>query len=91
MYLNALRLLLRADLHGVNARFIADVAIDADAIAGGAAKEPVNGHAVALAGDVPQGLVNAGDDGRLNGSTAVKRAAVNGLPVVCNAARVLSD
>ena len=77
-------------LHRRDARLVADRAVDAHAVAGGSAQQPVDGHAEALAGDVPQGLVDPGEDRRLDRAAAVEGAPVDGLPVMGHGARVLA-
>ena len=66
-------------------------AVDADAIARRAAHQLVDRHAVGLARDVPQRLIDAARDRGLDRAAAIERAAVNRLPVEDDAARILAD
>ena len=74
-------------LHGVDAIGGIRAAVDPDAIARRAAHQLVDRHAVGLAGDVPQRLIDAARDRRLDRTAAIERTAMDGLPVKDHAAR----
>lgn len=69
----------------------ADPGVHPQPVADGAAEELVHGYVVCLAGDVPQGLVDAGDGAGEDGAAAVEAALGEHLPVVLDAQRVLAD
>ncbi len=56
-----------------------------------AAEQPVDGHAVHLPLDVPERLIDAARDSRLDRPAAIERAPVNRLPVMHHAAGILPD
>jgi hypothetical protein len=80
------RLLLLLDQLG-----LPGVGVDSHPVAGRAAQQLVDGDAERLPLDVPQGLVDAAQGRRQDGAAAVERVAVDRLPVVDDAARVLPD
>ena len=70
----------------------AEMAVGADAVAHRPAPQPVTGHAVRFAGNIPQGNVDGGDGGRGNDVVAVpEMLSVHHLPKVLNAAGILTD
>ena len=80
-----------ANLHGCHAGLFADMTVDTDTITSGAAQQLVDRHAVAFAGDIPQGLIDAGRDGRLDRTAPIEGSAMNRLPVMHDRSRVLAD
>ena len=70
---------------------VADVGVNANAIAGGAAEEFVNGNAEQFAFDVPEGLFDAAERAGEDGAAAIERVAIDGLPMVDNVARIFAD
>ena len=80
----------RPYLHGVDAGFFAHFAVNSNPLARGAAEQLVHGYAIAFAGDVPKGHVNAGGDGGFDRAAAIEGAAMDGLPVVSDWAGVLA-
>jgi hypothetical protein len=70
---------------------VGDVGVDAHLVARGAAEQLVDGHAEQLALDVPEGLLDAAQHAREDGSAAVERVPVNRLPVVHHVPRILAD
>ena len=78
------------DFYGSHSGYGIGHTIDKGAMAGGTAQQFVNGYAVAFAGNVPEGLVDAGGDGRFYGTAPVKGPAMDGLPVVQDGTRVLA-
>ncbi len=69
----------------------ADPAVGAHAVAHQAAEQLVHRHAQHLALDVPQRLVDAGDGAHQDRPAPIEAAAVQRLPQVVDAARVLAD
>jgi hypothetical protein len=65
--------------------------VDPDPVAGGAAEQLVDGCVEVLAGDVPQRLVHAGERGHEDRAAPEEGRAVDVLPVVLDAERVLAD
>src|SRR4051794_39130618 len=69
----------------------ADPRVDLDAVADRTAEQVVDRHAVVLAFDVPQGLVDARERAHVDGAAAVEPAAVEHRPDVLDVARVPAD
>jgi hypothetical protein len=67
------------------------VCIDTDTVAHGSAQQLVDRHAVKLALDVPERLFDTAEGTGQNRSAAIKRAAVEDLPVAVDLERVLAD
>ena len=65
--------------------------VHADAVAGGAAEEFVDRNAQGLAGQVPQGLLDAAQGAGEDRAAAVEGVPVHGLPVMHDPGRVLAD
>ena len=80
----------RTHLHGVDAGLLTDFAVNPNPLARGTAEQLVHGHAIAFAGDVPKGHINAGGDGGFDRATAIEGSSVNGLPVVGDWAGILA-
>ena len=80
----------RPYLHGVDAGFFAHFAVNSNPLARGAAEQLVHGHAIAFAGDVPKGHINAGGNGGFDWAAAIEGTAMDGLPVVGDWAGVLA-
>ena len=70
---------------------VAGVGVAGDVVAHGAAEELVDGLAVGLAGDVPEGLLDAGEGGEDGHAAAPEAVAVHALPEEVDAGRVLAD
>ena len=81
----------RRHLHGVHASLGVDRAIDAHPVARRTAEQLVYRHSIDLALDVPQRLIDAAEDRRLDRTSAIKRAPVDRLPVEHHAIGVLAD
>ena len=69
----------------------APVGVDAQPVAHVAAQQRVDGHAIVLARDVPERLVDARERRHQHVAAAEKGGAVDVLPVVLDAQRVLAD
>ena len=65
--------------------------VDADPVTGRATEQLVDRHAVELAGDVPECLLDPGEHARQDRPTAIERVTVDRLPVVHHPGRILAD
>jgi len=72
-------------------RASAEVVIEAEGVADGAAEEVADGLAEVFALDVPEGLVDAAHGGVVGDAAAPEVLAMHDLPEVLDAARVLAD
>ena len=81
----------RTGLHRIDASLFANRAVYANAVAHGPAQKFVNRHAKGLAFDVPQRLVDAAHDRRLDRTAAIERPAVDRLPMENHFERILPD
>ena len=70
---------------------VADMGIDANAVARGASQQLIDGHSQGLTLDVPQRLLDATKGAGKDWATPVEGVSIEGLPVVHHVARVLAD
>src|SRR5215472_446997 len=82
---------VRSHLHGVYASSWTHLAVNTNSVAGGAAEQLINRHAVKFAFDVPESLIDTAQDCGLDRPSAIECAAMDRLPMKHHAIRILAD